>query len=183
MITFHYNKKVILMLKKIIISSILMLSFSSNALTIEEAYKAQKLTTYKKEFMESLLRPEDRINVLKTLSIIYTGIENTQNYSYYQKYLLKMNTILALKSSFHADNTKALNEIAKELFHIQICTAYVFNKNSKDAVNDVLMLSLYNEDIIKRYNKASKYLYSEKNMTVFKKFFSLNKNNLKGICH
>jgi hypothetical protein len=171
------------MLKKIIISSIFMMSLSSHALTTEEAYKAQKLTLQKKELVDSLLRPEDRINVLKTFAIIYAGIDNTENYSYYQKYLLKMNTILALKSSFYSDNTKILNEITKELFHIQVCTSYIFKQNSKDAINDILTLSLYDEERINEYNKASKYFYSEKNMSVFKMFFSKNKKNLKGICH
>ena len=169
-------------MKKIYILFLIMFSINTKAIDSESIYRDTKVNDYKNEFINSLLHQEDKIKVLKTLSVIDAGILSTKEYNYYQKYLLRMNALIVLKSSFYADSKSELIEIAKEMFHIQLCTTHIFKQHAGKAVYEIIELSLYDEERKSSYNKASEFFYSEDIMTIFKKFVSLNKDKLNEVC-
>ena len=161
---------------------LLLISFTSQAIEPESIYRDIKVKEYKKDFVDSLLHKEDKIKVLKTLSVIEAGILSTEEYNYYQKYLLRMNALIILKSSFYSDSKPDLIEIAKEMFHVQLCTTHVFQQHAGKAVYEIVELSLYDNERKVGYNKASEFFYSEDVMNAFKKFVKNNKGNLEEVC-
>ena len=73
-------------MKRIYLMFLLLISFTSQAIEPESIYRDIKVKEYKKDFVDSLLHKEDKIKVLKTLSVIEAGILSTEEYNYYQKY-------------------------------------------------------------------------------------------------
>lgn len=169
-------------MKNIIMLIAILFSFNAFAIDPEEVYKKNKVENFKDELIASILSPNDRIKTIKTLSIIRLALENTNEYDYYKKYLLEMNAMLILKSSFYPENKDVLIGIAKEMFGIQLCTSYMFRNYAATAVSEIENLVLYDEDRKNGYKGATSFFYSEKIVSLFKEFVQKNKNNLGDIC-
>lgn len=145
-------------------------------------YYSNQVDNAYSEIVKSIKKEEDEDKVVKTLAVIFSALEHTDDYSEYQKYLLKMQAVLLLNSTFVSDDIKSLKNLSKKMLPISICSAYQFKENSKKSFEDILNLIMYDENRKIGYSQALEYFNSEEVFNNYKTFIKKNSDSIPKVC-
>ena len=146
---------------KFYISILFIISLGANVSAKEYSFN-DKVFFFKKvnneyEILLNEVPEAEKQNVENTLTNLFTIISKTPNYTEYKKYLLKMNSILIMKSTFISDNEDKLIKNLKQSLPISLCTTYVFKEYSTTAINELTNFIIYNKERSSGLKNSFKY--------------------------